>query len=97
GRGVHFGDGGLDVSLQILQPGYIPSPGDKGNGHSGSPCPTCSTDTVNIIFFVQGQIIVEYHLYIIYVYSTGCYIGSYQYGTMSFTELVHYLGPLRLG
>ena len=54
-------------------------PGDKGQGNTFCAGSRCSSDTVNIIFRIMGNVKVDYQSNLINIYTTGYDVGGNEY------------------
>ena len=59
-------------------------------------CASGSADSVEIVFILIRQIIIDHSLHIIHVYPPGCHICGYENGEFPFLEAFHGLRALRL-
>lgn len=73
GRRWHIlqSDFGVAVILDGINLISFPA-GNQGNGSSLFPCTAGTSDSVNVVFHVLWHIVVENHIHIVYVNSSGC-------------------------
>ena len=51
---------------------------------------------MNIIFLILRNVIVKYHIYIININSSCCYISCYKYVYLAASKVIHYSVTLLL-
>ena len=84
----HFFDLCVIKLLNVTQVTDI-SGGQEVNGNPLTTETTRTTDTVNVIFTVGRQVVVDDQTYLLYVNTTGEQVGGDQYTTGATSELAH--------